>query len=219
MGTGRQAGPLSCSARGFRFRVTFELGEGCPAMSTSESPSTASVPRWRWPVSEEADQLADRIAVLDQGRLVAHGTPARLGEPRSAPATWDSRQSTQTPRHRRCARRAGGCSACFCWAFPQCWQPSDCCLAPDDGNRLSRPFRRRCCRGKPCRAARAGKANAPARTPESARPDTAARGACAPAGLNAQGLGAGRGAGPSGLCVLRLRAELIRMRAVAAGGS
>jgi ABC-2 type transport system ATP-binding protein len=27
---------------------------------------------------EEADQLADRIAVLDQGRLVAQGTPAEL---------------------------------------------------------------------------------------------------------------------------------------------
>ena len=27
---------------------------------------------------EEADQLADRIAVLDQGRLVAEGTPAEL---------------------------------------------------------------------------------------------------------------------------------------------
>ena len=27
---------------------------------------------------EEADQLADRIALLDQGRLVAHGTPADL---------------------------------------------------------------------------------------------------------------------------------------------
>ncbi|MQA02818.1 MAG: ATP-binding cassette domain-containing protein [Streptosporangiales bacterium] len=27
---------------------------------------------------EEADQLADRIAVLDQGKLVAHGTPAEL---------------------------------------------------------------------------------------------------------------------------------------------
>src|ERR1035441_7534653 len=27
---------------------------------------------------EEADQLADRIAVLDQGRIVAEGTPAEL---------------------------------------------------------------------------------------------------------------------------------------------
>jgi ABC-2 type transport system ATP-binding protein len=29
---------------------------------------------------EEADRLADRVAVLDGGRVVAHGTPARLKE-------------------------------------------------------------------------------------------------------------------------------------------
>ena len=34
---------------------------------------------------EEADQLADRIAVLDQGRLVAQGTPGELK--RQAPGT------------------------------------------------------------------------------------------------------------------------------------
>ena len=50
---------------------------------------------------EEADQLADRIAVLDQGRLVAQGTPDDLkrqipGTPRPAPV-----------HHRRRTRRGG----------------------------------------------------------------------------------------------------------------
>ena len=45
---------------------------------------------------EEADQLADRIAVLDHGRLVAEGTAGRAQAPRSPAAT--SACSSPTPR-------------------------------------------------------------------------------------------------------------------------
>ncbi|WP_405181535.1 ATP-binding cassette domain-containing protein [Nocardia sp. NBC_01377] len=45
---------------------------------------------------EEADQLADRIAVLDQGRLVAQGTPAELK--RQIPGTHVRLRFTDTSR-------------------------------------------------------------------------------------------------------------------------
>src|SRR5829696_10514486 len=32
------------------------------------------------------------------------------------------------------------CSACCCWPFPHCWQPSDYCLAPDEASGLNRPI-------------------------------------------------------------------------------
>ena len=49
---------------------------------------------------DEADQLADRIAVLDQGRLVAQGTSRR-------PQAPDPRQPRPAPVHRRLATRRG----------------------------------------------------------------------------------------------------------------
>jgi len=50
---------------------------------------------------EEADQLADRIAVLDRGRIVAAGTPAELK--RRIPGAHIQL------RFRRCRRAGGGC--------------------------------------------------------------------------------------------------------------
>ena len=48
---------------------------------------------------EEADQLADRIAVLDQGRLVAQGTPGELK--RQVPGSHVRLRFTSVRRTRR----------------------------------------------------------------------------------------------------------------------
>lgn len=50
---------------------------------------------------EEAESLADRIAVIDRGRIVAEGTPATLGDRHLMPATITFRlpPGTQRPPH------------------------------------------------------------------------------------------------------------------------
>src|SRR6201996_54604 len=55
---------------------------------------------------EEADQLADRIAVLDQGRLVAQGTPAELK--RQVPGSHVQLRFTSVPELDAAARLLAG---------------------------------------------------------------------------------------------------------------
>ncbi|MFG1922762.1 ATP-binding cassette domain-containing protein [Cryptosporangium sp. NPDC048952] len=84
---------------GMRRRLDLAMGlVGSPRVIFLDEPTTGLDPRSRrdlWQIVrdlvtdgvtiflttqylEEADQLADRIALLDRGRLVAHGTPAEL---------------------------------------------------------------------------------------------------------------------------------------------
>ena len=63
---------------------------------------------------EEADRLADLVHILDQGRLVASGTPAQLRartgtqlvEARFEPAAWSRRPPARWPPGWACHRRA-----------------------------------------------------------------------------------------------------------------
>jgi ABC-2 type transport system ATP-binding protein len=64
---------------------------------------------------EEAERLADTVAVVDGGRVVAHGTPAELvagaedGVRFNAPPAWISgRWRRRCPRAARAARRCPG---------------------------------------------------------------------------------------------------------------
>ena len=55
---------------------------------------------------EEADRLADRVAVLDGGRIVAEGTPAELKR-RVADRRVELRSPTPTRTPRPCSRSTG----------------------------------------------------------------------------------------------------------------
>src|SRR2546430_1079183 len=89
---------VTCSA-GMRRRLDLAMGLiGQPRIVFLDEPTTGLDPRSRrtmWQIIrdlvaggvtiflttqylEEADQLADRIALLDHGRLIAEGTPAEL---------------------------------------------------------------------------------------------------------------------------------------------
>ncbi len=91
--------PLSTYSGGMRRRLDLAMTlVGDPAVIFLDEPTTGLDPRSRrtmWQIIrelahdgvtillttqylEEADQLADRVAVLDQGRIVAAGTPAEL---------------------------------------------------------------------------------------------------------------------------------------------
>jgi ABC-2 type transport system ATP-binding protein len=91
--------PLSAYSGGMRRRLDLAMTlVGNPAVIFLDEPTTGLDPRSRrtmWQIIrelatggvtiflttqylEEADQLADRIAVLDHGRIVAEGTPAEL---------------------------------------------------------------------------------------------------------------------------------------------
>jgi len=91
--------PVSTYSGGMRRRLDLAAGlVGAPSVIFLDEPTTGLDPRSRqavWQVIkdllargitvflttqylEEADQLADRIAVLDDGRVVAEGTPAQL---------------------------------------------------------------------------------------------------------------------------------------------
>jgi ABC-2 type transport system ATP-binding protein len=91
--------PLATYSGGMRRRLDLAMTlVGNPAVIFLDEPTTGLDPRSRrtmWQIIrelvhdgvtiflttqylEEADQLADRVAVLDQGRIVAEGTPAEL---------------------------------------------------------------------------------------------------------------------------------------------
>jgi ABC-2 type transport system ATP-binding protein len=91
--------PLSTYSGGMRRRLDLAMTlVGNPAVIFLDEPTTGLDPRSRrtmWQIIrelagdgvtiflttqylDEADQLADRVAVLDQGRIVAEGTPAEL---------------------------------------------------------------------------------------------------------------------------------------------
>ena len=55
---------------------------------------------------EEADQLADRIVVIDHGRVIAEGTPSSSRTPRAAPRWCD-----RVARRRPAASRSGCCAS------------------------------------------------------------------------------------------------------------
>ena len=59
---------------------------------------------------EEADELADRVGIVDRGRLVAEGTPDR------AQAHHRHRRGRRPHRGRRRRRRAGARRACTAWS-------------------------------------------------------------------------------------------------------
>ena len=97
--TGAKRKPLSTYSGGMRRRLDLAMTlVGDPAVIFLDEPTTGLDPRSRrtmWqiirelvtdgvtiflttPYLDEADQLADRVAVLDHGRIVAEGTPAEL---------------------------------------------------------------------------------------------------------------------------------------------
>jgi ABC-2 type transport system ATP-binding protein len=97
--TGAARKPLSTYSGGMRRRLDLAMTlVGDPAVIFLDEPTTGLDPRSRrtmWQIItelatggvtiflttqylEEADQLADRVAVLDHGRIVAEGTPAEL---------------------------------------------------------------------------------------------------------------------------------------------
>ena len=119
--------PLSTYSGGMRRRLDLAMTlVGSPRVIFLDEPTTGLDPRSRrtmWQIIrelaaagvtillttqylDEADQLADRVAVLDLGAVVAEGTPAELKA--VSPAATSSSTST---RRTRCARRraaAGG---------------------------------------------------------------------------------------------------------------
>jgi ABC-2 type transport system ATP-binding protein len=97
--TGAARKPLTAYSGGMRRRLDLAMTlVGDPAVIFLDEPTTGLDPRSRrtmWQIIrelaadsvtiflttqylEEADQLADRVAVLDRGRIVADGTPAEL---------------------------------------------------------------------------------------------------------------------------------------------
>ena len=115
--------PLSVYSGGMRRRLDLAMTlVGEPRVIFLDEPTTGLDPRSRltmWEIVrdlaaagvsillttqnlDEADQLADRIAVLDQGRIVAEGTPAssRTGSPAGM-----SGSTSLLPTH--CARPPG----------------------------------------------------------------------------------------------------------------
>jgi ABC-2 type transport system ATP-binding protein len=97
--TGAARKPLTAYSGGMRRRLDLAMTlVGDPAVIFLDEPTTGLDPRSRrtmWQIIrelvndgvtiflttqylEEADQLADRVAVLDHGRIVAEGTPAEL---------------------------------------------------------------------------------------------------------------------------------------------
>ena len=63
---------------------------------------------------EEADQLADGIAVIDHGKVIAEGTPGQLK-----------------------ASVGSGACMCVCWTPNSAPRPSGCCSAGSEQQRLS----------------------------------------------------------------------------------
>ena len=148
--------PVSTYSGGMRRRLDLAMTlVGSPRVIFLDEPTTGLDPRGRrtmWDAIrglaaervtiflttqylEEADQLADRIAVLDHGRIVAEGTPARAqaadprrpypapvhrpGRPRAAeralstasPTTTGRRADPARAQRRRCRRAAPGARA------------------------------------------------------------------------------------------------------------
>ena len=67
---------------------------------------------------EEADQLADGIAVIDHGKVIAEGTPGQLK-----------------------ASVGSGACMCVCWTPSSAPRPSGCCVAGSEQQRLSPTLR------------------------------------------------------------------------------
>ena len=116
--------PLSTYSGGMRRRLDLAMTlVGDPRVIFLDEPTTGLDPRSRrtmWQIIrelagdgvtillttqylDEADQLADRIAVLDRGRIVAEGTPAELKRP---DARWPRPTSTSPTSECRSQSRA-----------------------------------------------------------------------------------------------------------------
>ncbi len=119
--------PLSVYSGGMRRRLDLAMTlVGNPRVIFLDEPTTGLDPRSRltmWEIVrrlasagvtillttqylDEADNLADRVAVLDQGRIVAEGTPAELKRrSRAATSAFTSAAPTCCARPQSCFRR------------------------------------------------------------------------------------------------------------------
>ena len=79
---------------------------------------------------EEADALADRIVVLDRGRIIAEGTPSADQVPRARAADHGRTSWCRSPRLRngpRCAALAGRPVADAAGRHPRTGRCANCC--------------------------------------------------------------------------------------------